>query len=68
MMHQNQVPEAFENNPMILLGSEFVLVPQGHFLNVDDLPFYVPNDKLSILISNIRSCHKKKTSMFLYLI
>ena len=28
------------------------------FLNVDDLPVYVPEDKLSILVFNIRSCRK----------
>ena len=48
----------FENYPTFSLGTEYDLVPQCRFLNVDDLPVHVPNDKLSILVFNIRSCRK----------
>ena len=58
MVARSQVPDIFENYPTFLLGSEFDLVPQCRFLNIDNLPFYVPNDNLSILVFNIRSCRK----------
>ena len=58
MVPQDQVPEIFENYPTFLLGSEFDLVPQCRFLNIDNLTFHVPNDNLSILVFDIRSCHK----------
>ena len=58
MVPRNQVPEYFENYPTFLLGSELDLVPQCCFLNVDNLSSYVPNNKLSILVFNIRSCRK----------
>ena len=41
------------------LGTEYGFVPQCRFLNVDDLPVYVPDVKLSILVFNIRNCRKK---------
>ena len=50
--------DVFENYPTFSLGTEYDLVPQCRFLNVDDLPVHVPNDKLSILVFNIRSCRK----------
>ena len=48
--------DVFENYPTFSLGTEYDLVPQCRFLNVDDLPVYVPDNKLSILVFNIRSC------------
>ena len=61
----NQVTDAFENYPTFSLRTEYDLLPQCRFLNVDDLPDYVPDDKLSILVFDIKSCKNFSDVIFL---
>ena len=58
MIPLSSVPEILADYPRFSLNTEFDTLPQCVYLDIDSLPTFVPENKLSILIFNVRSCRK----------
>ena len=46
------------NYPTFSLDTDIITLPECLYIDIDSIPTFIPNNKLSILVVNIRSCRK----------